>query len=489
MTRTAPSRPAPPEAAPPVAVVLSPAVITAPPPVAPPVANGLLDERPAARADTAPPPAQFVSWLRMVAPYIHAFRGRTFVIAFPGELVQAGKLNRLVHDISLLQAMGMRLVLVHGFRPQVSEQIRLRGAEAHYGRELRITDAVALECAKEASGEIRLDIEAAFSQGLPNTPMAHSAVRVVSGNLVTARPVGIVDGVDHGHTGLVRKVDTDAIRFALNGGAIVLLSPLGFSPTGDAFNLAMEDVAAATAAALDADKLIFVTETPGILDALGQVWGEVSEAEAKTLLAGDALQGDSRTYLKYALRACEGGVARAHIIPFELDGSLLLELFQHKGVGTMLVEETLEELREASADDVGGILTLIRPLEEDGTLVKRERVRIEQEIANFTVIEHDGVIFGCAALYPYRDERIGEMACLAVNPQEQCQGDGERILKRIEQRARAAGLTRLFVLTTRTMHWFLKRGFVLAGVEALPRERRNLYNWQRKSQVLVKDIA
>nr|HMN82427.1 amino-acid N-acetyltransferase [Burkholderiaceae bacterium] len=334
MTRIVPSRSAPPEAA--------PASTAVPSPAAPQLANGLLAPRPAGRADNAPPPAQFVSWLRMVAPYIHAFRGRTFVIAFPGELVQAGKLNSLVHDISLLQAMGMRLVLVHGSRPQVSEQIRLRGAEAHYGRELRITDAVALECAKEASGEIRLDIEAAFSQGLPNTPMAHSAVRVVSGNLVTARPVGIVDGVDHGHTGLVRKVDTNAITFALNGGAIVLLSPLGFSPTGDAFNLAMEDVAAATAAALDADKLIFVTETPGIVDAQGQVRGEISEAEAKALLAGDALQGDSRIYLKYALRACEGGVARAHIIPYELEGSVLLELFQHDGVGTMLVEETLE---------------------------------------------------------------------------------------------------------------------------------------------------
>ena len=445
-------------------------------------------EPPAAPA-AAPPPPQFVAWLRAVAPYIHGFRGKTFVVAFPGELVMAGRLNTLIQDIGLLHAMGMRIVVVHGSRPQINEQLRLRGHDERYANGLRITDAVALECAKEASGEMRLDIEAAFSQGLPNTPMAHSAIRVVSGNLVSARPVGIVDGIDYQHTGVVRKVDAATIKFALDSGAIALISNLGFSATGEAFNLGMEDVAANAAVALDADKLVFVTETPGILGAGGDVIGEISEADAERLLAGGALPADSALYLTYALRACQGGVARAHIIPFDLDGSILLELFQHDGVGTMLVEETLEELREANADDVGGILALIRPLEDDGTLVKRDRALIEREVENFTVIEHDGVIFGCAALYAYPAERIGEMACLAVNPQTQNKGDGERLLTRIEQRARAAGLTRLFVLTTRTMHWFLKRGFVQAGIEALPQERRHLYNWQRKSQVLIKELG
>ncbi|MFT4099885.1 MAG: amino-acid N-acetyltransferase [Burkholderiaceae bacterium] len=431
---------------------------------------------------------QFVDWLRQVAPYIHAFRGKTIVVGFPGELVQAGQLNALIQDIALLQALGMRMIVCHGARPQINEQIRLRGAEVNYSQGMRVADGVALECAKEASGELRLDIEAAFSQGLPNTPMAHAAVRVISGNLITARPIGIIDGVDFGHTGLVRKVDVRTMNFALNGGSIVLLSPLGFSPTGEAFSLAMEDVAAATAAALDADKLIFVTETPGVVDLTGKILGEISENEAKRLLGQDLLPPDSAFYLKHALRACEGGVSRAHIIPFSIDGSVLLELFKHDGVGTMLVEETLEELREATLEDVGGIISLIRPLEDDGTLVKRDRAKIEHEITNFTVIEHDKIIFGCAALYPFPTEQIGEMACLAVNPSAQGQGDGDRILKRIEQRARAMGLKRLFVLTTRTTHWFLKRGFVLAGLEALPAERKRLYNWQRKSQILIKNL-
>ena len=214
---------------------------------------------------------------------------------------------------------------------------------------------------------------------------------------IGAAPQGIVDGVDYEQTGLARKVEADTINFALNSGSIVLMSNLGFSATGEAFNLSMEDVAAATAIALDADKLVFVTETPGVLDDAGQVVGEVSEALAQQLLAAGSLTPETAFYLRHALRACEGGVARAHLIPFNLDGSMLLELFQHDGVGTMVVEETLEALREATADDVGGLVALIRPLEEDGTLVRRDRARIEREVGNFTVIEHDGVIFGCAA--------------------------------------------------------------------------------------------
>ncbi len=435
-----------------------------------------------------PEPGRFVGWLRTVAPYIHAFRGRTFVIGVPGELFAQNRLNALAQDLGLLHAMGMRIVLVHGSRPQVIEQLRLRGAEGRYENGLRITDAVALECAKEAAGELRLDIEAAFSQGLPNTPMAHSAIRILSGNLVTARPVGILEGTDFLHTGLARKIDTATIRFALDSGAIVLLSPLGFSPTGEAFNLSMEDVAAATAIALDADKLVFMSEAGAIVDREGHQLGEISEAQAGRILNDGYLAADQAFYLRHALRACEGGVARAHIIPFEPDGSILLELFRHDGVGSMLVEETLEALREATADDVGGLLALIRPLEDDGTLVRRDRGLIEREIGNFTVIEHDGVIFGCAALYPFAQHGIGEMACLAVSPGAQGQGDGERILQRIEQRARAAGLRRLFVLTTRAMHWFLKRGFVQSRIEDLPAERQSLYNWQRKSQVLIKDL-
>lgn len=433
-------------------------------------------------------PTQFVSWLRSVAPYIHAFRGKTFVVAFPGELVMAGALPVLAHDLSLLHALGIRVVLVHGSRPQVEEQLALRKVESRFYNGLRITDEVALECAKEAAGELRLDIEAAFSQGLPNTPMANAAIRVISGNFVIARPVGIIDGVDHELTGLARKIAYEAIHPILNAGGLVLLSPLGFSPTGEVFNLAMEDVAVAAATALRADKLIFITEIPLITDAAGTEIREVSTHQAGAILDSGSLNTDAAYYFEAATRATHLGVPRAHLVPYTVDGSVLLEVFTHDGVGTMISSENLESLREATIEDVASILHLIEPLEADGTLVKRGRELIEREVDYFSVIEHDGVIFGCAALYPFPAEKMAEMACLTVSPDSQAQGDGERLLKHLETRARAAGFRQLFVLTTRAAHWFLKRGFVMASIDDLPKDRQNMYNWQRKSMVLIKKL-
>ena len=441
----------------------------------------------------------FVPWFRSVAPYIHMHRGKTFVVGMAGEAIAAGKLPHIAQDLALIQSMGVRVVLVYGFRPQVSEQLKAKGHAARYARGMRITDEVALDSAQEAAGQLRYEIEAAFSQGLPNTPMAGSTVRVMSGNFITARPVGVVEGIDFRHSGLVRKVDVAGIKRTIDLGAMVLLSPFGFSPTGEAFNLAMEEVATSVAVALQADKLIFLTEIPGVrvkpLDPEGDdnpIDTELPLAAAKQLLASlPPAQNptDTAFYLQHCVKACEAGVERSHIIPFAVDGSLLLEVYVHDGIGTMVVDEKLEELREATADDVGGILQLIEPFEKDGTLVKRDRTEIERDIANYTIIEHDGVIFACAALYPYPEARTGEMAALTVSPQSQGQGDGEKILRRVEQRARAMGLESIFVLTTRTMHWFLKRGFVQVDPDWLPDARKRKYSWDRKSMVFVKKLA
>jgi len=441
-------------------------------------------------------PHTFVPWFRSVAPHIHAYRGKTFVVGITGELVAAGKLAFFAQDMAILHAMGVRLVLVHGFRPQVNEQLAAKGQTARFSHGMRITDGVALDCAQEAAGQIRFEIEAAFSQGLPNTPMANSTVRVVSGNFLTARPVGIIDGIDFQHSGVVRKVDSAAIRRLIDIGAMVLLSPFGFSPTGEAFNLSMEDVATETAIALQADKLLFLTEVPGIHEDPNNpdtpIDTELALADAERLLASlpaPMQPTDVGFYLKHCVKACDGGVERSHILPFATDGALLMEVFTHDGIGTMVVDEKLESLREAGSDDVGGILQLIEPFERDGTLVKRDRTEIERDIANYTVIEHDGVIFGCAALYPYPEARTGEMAALTVSPQVQGQGDGDKILKRVEQRARTMGLDSIFVLTTRTMHWFIKRGFVQVDPDWLPEARKRKYNWDRRSQVLVKKFG
>ena len=440
----------------------------------------------------------FVPWFRSVAPYIHKFRHQTFVVGLTGEAIDAGKLSSIVQDLAMIQAMGVKIVLVHGFRPQVNEQLRLKGQEPRYYNGMRVTDSIALDCAQEAAGQLRYEIEAAFSQGLPNTPMAGARVRVISGNFLTARPVGIVDGVDFMHSGLVRKVDVEGIRNALNSEAMVLVSPFGFSPTGEAFNLSMEEVATRVAIELKADKLLFLTEVPGIrmdptgaIDENNPIDTELPLDAARRMLAKlppAQEPTDVGFYLQHCVHACEHGVERSHILPFSTDGALLLEIYVHDGIGTMVIDEKLEELREATIDDVGGILQLIEPFEKDGTLVKRDRTEIERDIAAYTIIEHDGVIFGCAALYPYPEAKTAEMAAVTVSPQSQGTGDGEKLLKRIEQRARLLGLDSIFVLTTRTMHWFIKRGFSPVDPDWLPDARKRKYNWDRKSQVLVKKL-
>ncbi len=440
----------------------------------------------------------FVPWFRAVAPYIHMHRGKTFVVGVVGEAIAAGKLANIATDLALIQSMGVKVVLVHGFRPQLDEQLRTKGHPAQYSRGMRITDAVALDCAQEAAGQLRFEIEAAFSQGLPNTPMAGSTVRVISGNFITARPLGIIDGVDFKSTGLVRKVDVAGIRRTLEAGAMVLVSPFGFSPTGEAFNLSMEEVATSVAIALQSDKLMFLTEQPGVrvrphdeASDDNPIDTEVPLVDARALLARLPPPEDAKDvgyYLRHCVTACEHGVERSHILPYATDGAVLLEIYMHDGIGTMVVDEKLESVREATSDDVAGILTLIEPAEKEGSLVKRSRTEIERDIANYTVLEHDGVIFACASLHPYPQARTGEMAALTVSPQSQGQGDGEKVLKRIEQRARTQGMTSIFVLTTRTMHWFLKRGFRQVDPEWLPEARKRKYNWDRRSQVLVKDL-
>jgi amino-acid N-acetyltransferase len=432
---------------------------------------------------------RFIDWFQSVAPYIHAFRGKIFVIAFGGDLASDGRFFDLTHDLNLLAALGVQLVLVHGSRQQIEARLAERKHAGRFHRGLRVTDDIALSAAKEASGRLRVEIEAWLSMGLPNSPMAGADIRVASGNFITAKPLGVLDGVDYMHTGEVRKVDAAAIRKRLTDNELVLLSPLGYSPTGEVFNLALEDVAASTAIALQAEKLIFMMDTPGVTGRRGELLRELTVKSAKSLIARTATaETDVHFYLPWAVRACEQGVKRAHLISGHIDDSLLLELFTHKGVGTLITPDPIQTLRSARNEDIGGILQLIEPLETEGILVKRNRGLLESEISRFVVVEHDGIVIACAALYPFADERAGELAGLAVHPDFRSQGAGERLLSEIEARARKMKLKRLFVLTTRAEHWFVERGFTETGIDELPAPKRALYNWQRRSVVLVKRI-
>ena len=431
--------------------------------------------------------SDFVDWFRAAAPYIHAFRGKTFVIAFGGDAIERADFVDLIHDVNLLNALGVRLVLVHGVRPQVEARLAARDLETRYVRDLRVTDTEALDCVKEAVGAVRIEIETLLSLGLPNTPMAGAEIRVAGGNFVIARPAGVVDGVDLMFTGEVRKVAAAAIRTRLDAGEIVLLSPLGYSPTGEVFNLSLEDVATAAAIALEAEKLVFILDHGDTVDAKGRRISRLTARQAQRLVR-DLPEGDFRLYLPHAVRACRQGVARVHLVSAEVDGALLMELFTHAGVGTMVTRETVENLRAATIADVGGILSLIEPLEQAGILVHRPRELLEREIERFLVDELDGRIVGCVALYPFPEAEAGEMACLAVHPDFRGGGRGEALLTAVEETAREQGLKRLFVLTTRTAHWFLERGFAQATPDDLPAPRQALYNWQRRSKVFVKPL-
>ena len=451
--------------------------------------------------------ADFVHWFRSAAPYIHGFRGKTFVIAFGGELVADGGFVQLAHDVNLLNSLGVRLVLIHGVRPQVEARLTENGTAIRYVNGLRVTDDAALACVKEAAGTVRVEIEALLSLGLANTPMAGADIRVASGNFVTAQPLGVRDGVDLLHTGEVRKIDAAAIRRRLDQHDIVLLSPIGYSPTGEIFNLSLEDVATQAAVELAADKLVFLIDTEGVPqddtdaespkglaraqlpDPERAIHNALTVNEARQVLEkARTLPEDITYYLPCAITACTQGVKRAHFISRHRDGALLSELFTRDGVGTLITPAPLETLRAASIDDVGGILGLLEPLEREGVLVRRSRELLEMEIERFLVLESDGIIAGCAALYPFPEEQAAELACLAVSREYRGRGFGDRLLAEAEKNGKRAGFERLFVLTTRTEHWFEERGFIDSSLDHLPKRKQALYNYKRRSKVLQKTL-
>lgn len=431
----------------------------------------------------------FAALFRNSAPYINAFRGRTFVIVFSGEALTAEDFDSLVHDFALLHTLGIRLVLVHGARPQIEKLLRERHIETPIHHNVRITGSAALQCAKEAVGGVRTDIEALLSMGLANSPMAGVRLRVTSGNFVIAKPYGIRDGIDYLHTGEIRRIDAPAISRQLDDGTIVLLSPLGYSPTGEIFNVTAESVATATATALNAHKLIYLTEDLAITNSAGQPLSELSLSQARELAQTRDLDEDLHRILASAIQVCQYGVRRVHLVNRKTKGALLKELFTRDGSGTLISSDDYEGTRAATIEDVPGILELIKPLEQQGVLVRRSRERLETEIDRFTVIERDGMVVGCAGLYTFDDSAVAELACLAVHPHYRKQGRGDALLSYMENRARQQNVEQLFVLSTQTSHWFRERGFEVSDIDDLPVQKKSLYNYQRNAKVFIKPLV
>lgn len=437
--------------------------------------------------------SQFVSALRSAAPYAHAHNGRVFVVAFGGEVCARADFEPFLYDLALLHSLGVKLVLVHGVRPQIEAELRSRGLQPEFHNGLRVTTRETLDCVKNAAGSLRMSIEAKLSTSLVSTPMGGARLRLATGNWITAKPVGVRDGIDHGYTGEVRRVDVDTIRANLEAERICLLSPIGYSPTGEIFNLRYEDVATATAMALRADKLIFVLDSDPnqwkLADDTGDA-GQLSAAEAEKLLSVRSnLSDGDRAYLRAALDAGRGGVSRVHLVGADEDGGILRELYTRDGTGLMLyTDENYEATRDATIEDVGGILSLIKPLEDKGVLVPRSREQLELDISSFNVIVRDGLIIACCALFAFPQKHMGELACVAVHPDYQRAGRAAALLKRVETESRKLGLKKLFSLTTHSPHWFIEHGFSQGKIEDLPVQKQRIYNYQRNSIVLVKDL-
>lgn len=433
----------------------------------------------------------YVRWFRHSAPYINAHRNKNFVLMFGGEAVQHPNFQHIIHDIALLHSLGIRLILVHGARPQINQNLQEKQIQTPIHLHRRVTTRESLSCVMNAVGSIRLEIEALLSMGLANSPMFGARIDAVSGNFVTAKPYGIRDGVDFQLTGEVRSIDTDAIQRHLDNHNIVVLGPTGYSTTGEVFNLLAEEVATKTAIALQADKLIFLGNKQGLLDDQGKVLRELNSHQLDHYIEQFQQDDDEMAlHLQGAQRASLSGVHRVHLISYAYDGALIEELFTRDGIGTMITDAHYEEVRMATIQDVGGLINLLRPLEQDGILVYRSRERLESEIGQFAVIERDGMILACAALYPIptakNEIRSAEIACVAVDPAYRKSNRGSQILHFLEEKARQSGILQLFVLTTRTAHWFLEQGFQTASVDDLPNARQELYNYQRNSLVFKK---
>lgn len=431
----------------------------------------------------------FIQWFRNASPYINTHRGKTFVIMLPGQCINHENFHLLVNDIALLNSLGIKLVLVHGAQPQIESALENSQLDSVFQNGLRITEENQMGIINRVVGALKIEVEAALSAGLPNAPLHGSHIRVISGNFITAMPQGVIEGVDLHYTGKVRRVDCAGISSALDNNAVVLISNLGVSLTGEIFNLSYEDIATAVASSLGADKIIGLVDGVGVVDESDNLQQEFNLLDCENLIS--IIPKDDHSVCSNSLRACfnacRSGVPRGHLISYLDNGALLEELFSRDGAGTMIYGDSYETLRQATIDDVGGILELLEPMEEQGVLVRRSRELLETEINQFHVIEKDGAIIACAALYIYGEE-AGELACVATKTDYRNNGRGALLLKNIEKIAIRSNLRSLFVLTTQTAHWFIEHGFREGNIEALPSPKKELYNYQRKSKVFVKQL-
>jgi amino-acid N-acetyltransferase len=372
----------------------------------------------------------------------------------------------VVHDLALMQSLGLRLVIVHEHQPIT----------------LTPVPSEAMPTLIASILEARTHIERMFSMGLPNSPLHNARLRVISGNFVTARPVGVINGVDHGARGLVRHVDVSGITHALDGSSICLVSALGYSPAGELFALDALDVMRVVGRSIGADKLIIMSDFNGIEARDGSLYRQLTVDSARAVTA----TAEQRECIELACDACDVGIPRAHLISFQADGGLLKELYTHDGVGTMISPDEYEQVKLAEAHDLAGVIELIRPLQLEGLLVERSNDQIERDLGHYTVVTKDSRVIACAALIKNKESDIAEIASVATHPDYRDAGWGERLVDRLVEDAKKSNISRVYVRTTQTGHWFQELGFNAANETELPDIERQKAQYDRNSNILIR---
>ncbi|RQM23881.1 hypothetical protein B5M09_001043 [Aphanomyces astaci] len=452
----------------------------------------------------------FTEMFRSMSPYINVHRGTTMVIHLCGDLIESPLFPTTMQDIALLNSFGIQIILVAGSRPQIDTRLVHRDIPHVVKRGYRVTDADVLACAMDAAGSVRFRIESALGRGILNAPGDRQTISISSGNYVLAQPVGVRGGVDYKvltcvslglmphfrsvqFSGEVRRVNDKKINAALDGGDIVLLSDIAYSASGEVFHILSEQIAAKCAVQMNADKLIFLHDGEVMVDVRNhQVVHTLLIRQAQQYLElaslDPTLNPNFISYLKHATKSCISGVKRSHLVSRHTNGALLQELFTRDGEGIMISKEMYEGVRMARSADIPSIMRLIQPMLDDDILVSRSQEQIESNVHMFTVVERDGAIIACCTLQPY-ESNFAEMACVAVDPAYRKLGKGNALLGFILRKASAMGVKSLFVLTTRTSHWFMERGFAPAQVTDLPRTKQASIDPTRQSKVYIMDIS
>ncbi len=432
--------------------------------------------------------SHFLQSLRDAAPYIHAHRGRTFVVVAPGSVLASASQAALLGDIALLHAMGVRVVLVFGARAQLEQRLEERGIASTLVGGVRVTDESALHELQAAAGALLMQLMGGLSQRLVGSPMAGAQMHVRTGNFVEARPMGLIDGTDFGFSGRVLDVDQNGIRQALAAGDMVLLPPLGFSLTGEVFNLSAHALGGAIAARLQAEKLVVLApEASALRQRYETQGGHVTPEQAETL-AGEEHDVELKAALLAAKEAVREGVRRAHVVDGALDGALLAELFSRDGSGVLVSASPYDVVRRARPSDIPGITLLLKQEASHGTVVPRTRRQLRSTLGRYIVVVRDGLVVATAALTEEPGSGLLAVSALAVHPAYRGRGLAAQVVAFASEEAQRQGLLRLGLRTTQTEHWFLSQGFRRATPDEAALFGQDALAPLRPSWLLVRDL-